>query len=41
MHGVDEKFVQNFICKRMKGGDNFGHLAVDGRVILKWILNRM
>jgi hypothetical protein len=33
----DEKLVQNFVCK-LKGRYHSEDTAVDGRMILKWIL---
>jgi hypothetical protein len=30
-HGRDENYIQNFSRKKMKGGDNYWDLGVDGR----------
>jgi hypothetical protein len=35
--GRDKKFVQNF-SRNLKGTDHLEHLAIDGRIILKWIV---
>jgi hypothetical protein len=36
MHGEDQKCIQNFDSKQ----DCIEDMGVDGKIILKWILNR-
>jgi hypothetical protein len=38
--GRDEKFIQNFWSENLKGTDHAEDLAVDGRIILEWILEK-
>jgi hypothetical protein len=39
-HRRDEKCVQNFGRKKLKGRDHSEDLGVDGRIILEWILGK-
>jgi hypothetical protein len=36
----DEKYTKNFSRKIVKGRDDFRKLDVNGRIILKWNLNK-
>jgi hypothetical protein len=36
-HRVDEKCIQKFWLKSLKGKDHSEDLVTDGRIILKWI----
>jgi hypothetical protein len=38
-HGRDEKTYQNFI-RKPEGKGTLGHLGVDGRITLEWILGK-
>jgi hypothetical protein len=40
MNGRNGKFIQNFYWKNLKGRDNLEDVSVDGRIILKWILEK-
>jgi hypothetical protein len=36
--GREEKCVQSFSRKKLNEGDQFDSLAIDGWIVLKWIL---
>jgi hypothetical protein len=37
----DETCAQNFVCKKLRERDQLGNLSLDGRIVLKWFLNRV
>jgi hypothetical protein len=37
-HGTDEKGIQYFAWKIMKGRDHAEDISVDGKITLEWIL---
>jgi hypothetical protein len=38
---MEERFIQNFSGGNLKEGDNLEDPGVDGRIILKWIFDRL
>jgi hypothetical protein len=39
-HGGDEKYIQNVGLESVKGRRHWEDLGIDGRLILKWILEK-
>jgi hypothetical protein len=38
LHGRDEKCIQSFLSKNLKGKTHLYDLSIDGRIMLEWSL---
>jgi hypothetical protein len=41
MYGGEKKYIQGFWWRNLKEGDHLVHIGIDGKIILKRILNKL